>query len=286
MSIITFWNDTREQTGRTLTSAVVATRMAIERNSKILLVSTSVSDSTMRKCFFDVDNKNIAFLNKNSNIGVETGIEGLFKLISSKKLTPDIITDYTRVVFKDRLEVITGANGDANKSEQENQKDFISQEENFIDLIRTANQHYDMVIVDLDKMLTDKTREDILRISDVNVYVLSQKLESINRYVELRDNNQDLIRNRCIPVVGKYISKYKYNSKNIARYLQQKNELDLMPFNLLYMEAAEESCVPDLVLKLKNIKDKTDENYIFMQCTLNLMNNIIKKLQDLQMRMR
>ena len=58
MSIITFWNDTREQTGRTLTSVAVATRMAIERNSKILLLSTSVADSTMRKCFFDVENKN------------------------------------------------------------------------------------------------------------------------------------------------------------------------------------------------------------------------------------
>ena len=115
---------------------------------------------------------------------------------------------------------------------------------------------------------------------------MSQKMECINRYKELKSNNEDFIKNRCIPVIGKYISKYKYNSRNIARYLQQKNELDLMPFNLLYMEAAEDACVPDLLLKLKNVKDKTDENYIFMQCTLNLTNNIIKKLQELQMRMR
>ena len=52
------------------------------------------------------------------------------------------------------------------------------------------------------------------------------------------------------------------------------------------MEAAEESNVADLLLKLRNIKDKTDENYIFMQCILNLTNNIFKRLQELQMRMR
>ena len=98
--------------------------------------------------------------------------------------------------------------------------------------------------------------------------------------------NQELIRNRCIPVIGKYINNYKYNVKNIARFLQEKKEMDLLPLNLLYMEAAEEANVADLLLKLKNVKDKSDENYIFMECTLKLTNNILKKLQELQMRMR
>ena len=52
MSIITFWNDDREQSGKTLTSVAVATRMAIDRNFKVLLMSTSFRDSTMKNCFF------------------------------------------------------------------------------------------------------------------------------------------------------------------------------------------------------------------------------------------
>ena len=111
-------------------------------------------------------------------------------------------------------------------------------------------------------------------------------MECINRYKELKSNNEDLIKNRCIPVIGKYIKEFKYNSKNIARYLGEKKEFDLIPFNLLFMEAAEEVGVVDLFIRLKNIKDKTDENYIFMQCALNLTNNIMKKLHDMQMRMR
>lgn len=287
MSIITFWNDTREQSGKTLTSVAIATRMAIERNSKILLISTSIADNTMKKCFWGEENKKNNFLGtKTSNIAVENGIEGLLKLVTSNKLEPSIITDYTKVVFKGRLEILTGPAGTIGRSLEGNIEDFKKQQEFYPDLIKMANRYYDMVIVDLDKMLTSKVREEILKISDVNVFVLSQRMESINRYIELKQMNQDLIRNRCIPVIGKYINNYKYNVKNIARFLQEKKEMDLLPLNLLYMEAAEEANVADLLLKLKNVKDKTDENYIFMECTLKLTNNILKKLQELQMRMR
>jgi len=288
MSIITFWNDSREQSGKTLTSVAVATSMAIERNSKILLISTSPADPTLKNCFWGIDeSKNKKLFNiKNGGLGVESGIEGLYKLITSKKLTPTTITDYTKVIFKGRLEVLAGFSGLKNKSIEANIEDSRNIEKTYAELIRIANQYYDMVIVDLDKMLKTETKEEILKISDVNVYVLSQKLESINRFSELKNNNQELMKNRCIPVIGKYINKYKYNSKNIARFLQERKEFDVIPFNLLYMEATEESNVADLLLKLRNVKDKTDENYIFMQSILNLTNNIIKRLQDMQMKMR
>ena len=288
MSIVTFWNDGREQSGRTLTAVAAATKMAIERNSKILLISTSFDDPTFKNCFWGEEQTKNATLfgGKLSNVAVENGIEGLMKLATSNKLEPSTITDYTRVIFKGRLEVIAGPSAVLDKTQEENQQDYEKMQDYFIDLIRAANQYYDLVLVDLDKMLKAKVKEDILKISNVNVYVLSQKMESLNRYIELKNNNQDLIKNKCVPVIGKYIDKFKYNSKNIARFLGQKKELDLLPFNLLYMEAAEESCVVDLFLKLRNIKDKTDENYIFMQNILNLTNNIMKKLQELQMRMR
>ena len=287
MSIVTFWNDSREQTGKTLTSIAVATKMAIERNSKILLISTSLADPTMKNCFWGEEYTSTKIFNsKSNNVAVENGIEGLMKLVTSNKLTPSTITDYTRVIFKGRLEVIAGFTGSKEKTTEENLEDFKKVEHGYVELIRTANQFYDIVIVDLDKTLSTKVKEDILKVSDVNVFVISQKMESISRYKELKSNNEDLIKNRCIPVIGKYIKEFKYNSKNIARYLGEKKEFDLIPFNLLFMEAAEEVGVVDLFLRLKNIKDKTDENYIFMQCALNLTNNIMKKLHDMQMRMR
>lgn len=288
MSIITFWNDTREQSGKTLTSVAVAIRMAMERNSKILLISTSFNDPTLRDCLWGNEySKNVNFFNtKTSNIAVENGIEGLMKLVASKKLTPEVITDYTKVIFKERLEVVPGILVEDDKKEEECIEQYKRMQESYTDLIRMASLHYDIVIVDLDKRLSTKVREDILKMSNLNIYVLSQKLASINRYNDLKKNNQEFMKNKCIPVIGKYDWRFKYNSKNIARYLGERKELHLVPMNLLFMGAAEEVGVVDLFLRLKSIKDQHDENYIFMNCVLNLTNNILIKLQELQMKMR
>lgn len=288
MSIITFWNDSREQTGQTLSAVAVATKIAIERNNKVLLVSTSIDDNTISECYWEQANTSAIglFKARNSTIAVENGIEGLLKLAMSNKLEPNIITDYTKVVLKGRLEVITGPTSFRDKTEEENLSYFKKVSNSYIDLIRVANQYYDYVIVDLDKKLNVKIKEDILKLSDINLYILIQKMESLNKYIELKSQNNDLMKNRCIPTIGRYIKEYKYNAKNMARYLQEKKELNSIPFNLLYMESAEEANVVDLFLKLRTIKDKTDPNYIFMQNILDLTNNIFKKLQELQMRMR
>ena len=48
MSIITFWNPEREQTGVTMSVVATATKMAIERNLKVLVVSTAYKDMTIK----------------------------------------------------------------------------------------------------------------------------------------------------------------------------------------------------------------------------------------------
>lgn len=42
MAIITFWSNTKKETGQSMSIAAVATSMAIEHNYKILLVSTRI----------------------------------------------------------------------------------------------------------------------------------------------------------------------------------------------------------------------------------------------------
>lgn len=288
MSIVTFWNDDREQTGKTLTAVAMATAMAIDKNYKILLISTSFQDPTIKNCFWgDETQKNLKLFGaKNHNIAVENGIEGLLKLITSNKLTPGVITDYTKVIFKGRLEVLNGFVGDKDASFDENYEEYKKVEKSYIELIKMANQYYDMVLVDLEKTMSTATKEEILRISNLNIMVFSQKKVSVDRYRMLRDNNGEVMGVKTIPVVGKYSSHSKYNVKNLTRYLEEKKEISVVPYNLLYFEATEEVGVVDLFLRLKNVKDKTDENYIFLDEVTKLMEKIIKRLKELQMKMR
>lgn len=288
MSIVTFWNDERDQTGKTLTSIAVATRMAIERNYRILLISTSFQDNTMKNCFWgdEVQKTLKLFGVKNNNIAVENGIEGLVKLITANKLTPNVITDYTRVIFKERLEVINGYFGVKEVTKKTNNMEYEKVQKCYPDLIRVASQYYDMVLVDLDKSIQEDVTNEILEMSNVNVYVLSQKKVSLDRYLEKKQSYTKVGNQKMIPVIGKYMNDTKYNFKNITKYLQEKKGLNVIPYNTLYFEASEEAGVPDLFLRLKNVKDTSDENYIFMQDVLELMDKIIKRIQELQMKMR
>lgn len=287
MSIVTFWNDSREQTGKTLTAVAVATKMAIERNFKILLISTAYKDPTMKNCFWvSANKKKNTLVSMKNNIAVENGIEGLSKLIKSNKIQPSIITDYTRVIFKNRLEVLSGYVGEIDKNNDENLQDYHGLSDCYIELIKLANQFYDMVLVDLDNKLQESVKKEILEMSNVNVLVLSQRIVSLDNYNDMKNNKSEFINPKCIPVIAKYSKKTKYNKKNIMKYLDEKKDLNLVPFNTLFFEAAEEANVTEFFLKLRDIKDTTDTNYFFMSEVLKLTNAIITRIQDLQMKMR
>lgn len=53
MSIVTFWSNGKEQTGKTLAIAAISTYMAIEHNYRILVISTGHKDDTLDSCFWE-----------------------------------------------------------------------------------------------------------------------------------------------------------------------------------------------------------------------------------------
>ena len=118
MSVITFVNNLDEETGKTMSLVAIATYMAIHNNNKILIISTTNKEDKINACYFEEQQAKKMRLgilgNRTSTIDSESGIEGLVKIARSNKLTPELITNYTKVVFKDRLEILLGANS-ANK---------------------------------------------------------------------------------------------------------------------------------------------------------------------------
>ena len=283
MSIVTFWNEDREQTGKTLTAVAVATKMAIERNFKILLLSTSYMEPTVKNCFWtDNIQKNLGLLaGKNNSIAVENGIEGLSKLISSNKIQPTIITDYTRVIFKDRLEVLNGFSGSPDTTDDDNLLNYKKTSQSYPELIKLANQFYDMVLVDIDSMLDKTIRDQILEMANVNVLVISKRLESLNRYNERKKTDKQIIGPKCIPVIGKYNKNSKYNKKNMMRYLNEKKDLNLVPFNTLFFEACNEGNLADFIINYRKVKQNSIQAPI-MESISEIGERIIAKLKELQ----
>lgn len=278
MSVVTFWNSGKEQTGKTLSIAAISTYLAIEHNYRILVISTGYQDNNLDNCFWQSKKvkKNLGLFGPNTNVALEEGIAGLVKIMKSNKLSPDIITNYTKIIFKDRLEILPTFKG--GKGSYEDIRKC------YPDLINLANSYYDLVLVDLDTQVQDDVAQTIMDNSNLIVVNLSQRLTSINTFMEMREEKPIFKTKKAMILIGRYDNSSKYNIKNISRYMKEKNKVSTIPYNTLFFEACEEAEVPDLFFNLKKM-NKDDENGFFFTEVKRTVENIIYRLEDLAMKM-
>lgn len=278
MSVVTFWNSGKEQTGKTLSIAAISTYLAIEHNYRILVISTGYQDNNLDNCFWQSKKvkKNLGLFGPNTNVALEEGIAGLVKIMKSNKLSPDIITNYTKIIFKDRLEILPTFKG--GKSGYDDIRKC------YPDLINLANSYYDLVLVDLDTQVQDDIAQTIIDNSNLIVVNLSQRLTSINTFMEMREEKTIFKTKKAMILIGRYDNSSKYNIKNISRYMKEKNKVSTIPYNTLFFEACEEAEVPDLFFNLKKM-NKDDENGFFFTEVKRTVENIIYRLEDLAMKM-
>ena len=283
MSVITFVNNVDEESGKTMSLVSIATNMAIMNNQRILIISTTNREDRIKSCYFaDQNTKRLRFGllgNRPQSIETESGIEGLAKIARSNKLTPQMITNYTKVIFKDRLEVILGVDKNKKQDIIDDDKEIA---EEYITLVNVAKMYYDKVFVDLDFNLSPEVREKIVDSSDLVIVNSSQNYNSIKKLKEKKDNSKILQSPKTMILIGKYDKFSKYNIKNISRFLDEKKQVLGIPYNTLFMEATNEAGVPDFFLKLKRISNSDDRNALFIQEVDRATQGILYRLQELQ----
>ena len=275
MAIITFWNEQKKQTGKTMSTVAIATYMAIEHNARTLIVSTDNNQEKLQRCFWKEEKKkkiNFGIFGPNTRtLDAEIGMKGLDRIIKSNKITPEIITDYTRVVFKDRLEILLGT---------ESVNPELAQR--YPDVIAAANKYYDRILVDLDYCVPEETRKIILDMSDVVILNLAQGLSDIEKFRQKKEQKTDaLIQSpKTLLLVGNYDKDSKYNYKNITRYLKERNQVLTVPYNTLFFEASEEGMVADLFLQFAKYSNsnKEDQNTFFIEEVKRATDNIVYRL--------
>ena len=277
MSVVTFWSNGKEQTGKTISMVAIATHIAIEHNYKILMISTAHKNDTLERCFWkeSKQKKNFGLFGPNTNIAMQEGIEGITKIMRSNRLTPERITNYSKIIFKGRLEVLPNYKGN-----EENYKRISS---SYPDIINLANNYYDLVFVDLDSELEEETKNKIINNSDLIIANISQRLASIDKFIELKSEIPVLDTKKTIVLVGRHDRFSKYTAKNISRYMKEKNNVSTIPYNTLFFEACEEATVPDFFLRLRKIGED-DRNGAFIKEVKRAADNIIYRLQDLNMK--
>ena len=279
MAIITFWSNEKNETAQTLSMAAVATYMAIEHNYKILILSTKYQDKTLEECFWDLSKSKalIREITGNKKVSLDSGIDGLIKIIASNKTSPEIVTNYTRIVFKDRLDVLFST------EESKTEEEYMGVKKIYPEIIKTANQYYDLVFVDLNKGLDEEYNKEILEMSDVIMVNLTQRLRLINDFAKLREEEEFLKKRNIMLLLGRYDKFSKSSVKNIARFYHMKKEPLDVPYNTLFFEACSEGKIADFFLRMHNL-DKADRNAVFIGEVKKIAESIIYKLQELQTR--
>ncbi len=281
MAIITFMSHERKETGQTLSLAAVATQLAIEHNYRTLIVSTSFADKILENCFWDYEKSNMSAISNQmeigSKVGVESGVEALTRVLAGNRTSPEIIRNYSKTILKDRLDMLVSPR-------TTDYQEYASITPNYADILQMANRYYDMVIVDLSDRLPPNDMNNILQISNLVVVNITQRMECIDNFLKLREENEFYKGKNIMLLIGRYDSFSKYNIKNITRYLREKRDVNAIPYNTLFFEACSEAKILDFFLKIRNITDETDRNYVFLKETKNVIATIIYKLQELQMK--
>lgn len=278
MAIVSFWNNNEKETGQTLASVAVATMMAIDHNHKILEIATGFNDKTVENCFWEQDKGTGIQIVEGPKVNLNSGTEGLIKIIQSNRTSANIVSDYAKVVFKDRFDILPSP-------ESTNLEEYNRIAKYYPDIANIANRDYNLVLVDINKKMDVATQQRLLELSDVVVVVLKQGADVIENVQKLRQNHEVFRKNNVIFLIGKWDKFSKYNTKNITRELKEKKEVCAISYNTLFYDASTEGKVADFFLRYRSITDKSDRNLVFMEEAKRTCDTIIYKLQELQMRM-
>lgn len=275
MPIITFWSDGKDETGKTVSMAAIGTALSIENNYKTLLFNANYNDTTLENCFWEEEKESkITFARNENMVDISEGITGLSKAIASNKASPEIITNYTKTVFKNRLEILTDRN--VMKEDYDKQKPL------FKEIAKIASRYYDLVFVDLNGDINDPFVKAFLESSNLIIVTTSQKLRQIKEYMRLKKEGNELKNKNIILLLGRYDKNSKYTSKNIARFIGE-NDVYVVPYNTLFFEACNEGKVVDYFIKYRK-NNATERNSIFVSAVQKTTQGIIDNLRELQMK--
>ena len=277
MAIVTFWSEDEKVTSQTTSLIASAVQMGIERNLKILIVDASFKGEMMKKAFMQ-DESNTDLIKKINmgKVDISAGIEGLLAAVSSNKISPETVKSYSTPILVGRVDIIYGL-------KTIDKKMFENALMPMLEMVKIADMYYDLIFIDLQKGLRNSPAiNEILKASELVIYTMEQKLEQINRFIDLWGKDEALLnKNRVIPLLTREDSFSKYNCDNIARKIGMRPGMPSIVYNTLLMEAMQEGKLVNLLITLNDDNSTYRNNYLIKTLEdLNLL--IIDRIQQLK----
>lgn len=261
---VVFWSPVPGQTGNTTNLIATAALLGLEYSSRILLLGhlqsrrASIEQAFMKR---RTDSGNEAVL------AADTGIDALARLSQNRKLTSDIVRDYTVPLLKDRFDLLPGSNK-ADKAFILGVKDILEP------LLNTAKRHYDLTLIDGGSGMGSGWTQALLQNADLVIVSLNQNRFMLERFFQYQEDQ--LRGKQLLLVLGQYDRHSRRTSKNIARQHKVNIPIYPVPHHADFMDASQEGRAIDFLFRNRSVP-RDHEHYFFMQSVRALAQAIVKQ---------
>lgn len=242
MSTITFWSPFAE-TGCSSSTLIGAYTIAMQYRTRTLLVNTGHTNSGVETGIVQ-DEKVSAQLMFSFE---ENGWDAVERLYVSGSLNKHNLSDYTKPLLQDRLDLLTGSN---NRNER-----FITERGELLKkLLDIANQSYDLVLLDAEHTGADS--QFMVKQADHVVVVLNQNMRNLEQFFE-EILPEQLSEKKLHVLINKYDSHSRASLSNIKRGFRYKGSLSAIPYASAYLDAMNRRDAARY-LQLQNMSEKKD----------------------------
>jgi hypothetical protein len=272
MGQVSFWGSAHGQVATTANVIASATMIGLEYTIRTMVAHTHWSRSTLEAAFL----KHASLGDDSLTSFADTGIDALERLARSGRLQPEIIKDYTKPILKERLDLLMGTT-------KPDESLFSHINEVIRNIFYTANQYYDVTMVDMNSGVKNELTNTMLQSSDLIVVNLNQNIALLERFFSKEDWPDVLNEKPFLLVLGQYDRNSKYTATNIARRFRYKAPIYTVPYCTDFMDACNDRSVLEFFLRNRNV-NKQHDNYFFIQEVRKLGKAILDHLGvDLEM---
>lgn len=253
MSQITFWSPDHGRGGTTFNTVAVGTMMGLEYDIRTLITQTQFSRSNLESAFFKSKENHMRNLN-----AMNTGLDALERLVKTKKLQPDNISNHAIPLEPGRLDLLIGTNK-TDESHYEGLEPFIQT------IFQEANRYYQAVLVDAHSGARNALTNKIIETSEMVVVNLSQDSASIERFLSQEDMPCNLKDKPHIILIGQYDPDSKYSLSNIKRTFDIDCPIYTLPYCTDFRDAFNDKDVLGWFRRSRNVNRKHENHYFFQE---------------------
>lgn len=258
---IVSWSTVHGQSGTTANTVALSSMFALDHPYRSLLTHTQLTFSTLE--FLYAQGKRALDFD-------DVGMEALERLVISKLIKPDAISDYTDTIYKNRLDLLFGKK---ERNEDEAKKDHIIRT-----ILDAAKEFYDVLWVDAHSGNFRKTTKSLIEEADLVLVNLPQNRYVIDRFFSGEDFPAELKNKDYIVLISMYDENISYSLRNIKRSHKVKVPIFGVPYCKNFKDATNLQSVSEFFYRSLQVK-KGDDSFAFIRNLREINNFILKKFE-------